>query len=563
MSDEIKEPTEFKPFETIGLCFSGGGYRATFFALGVLSYLDQASYNNKPLLESVKALSTVSGGTLAGVAYAKAVQQPDYNFKAFFKTFYTTFTPENDTLLERAISKLEDDAVWKANPYKKRSLINAFALTYAEMPVFAGSFEHFKKDTIKQLEQVCFNATDFSYGLTYRFQNQGYFGNNPLFKGNQKEVNALRNKVQLGDVIASSSCFPVGFEPLVFPDDYFKDHKDPAYKNLKGLDQFIDGVGIMDGGIADNQGIGSMMLINNRMNDGLDLIIVNDVGSYKMQPWRQDTTTIGKSSSVKRAINKILQYFSLKPLYIITFILGLLIVLLNSMQIFGTSAYTGLYIVGSAIMGIGLLLTIFGLVAYVIKVSVVSRLKTLFKKNVPEPLLDDILTFQKLDISLIQRMLTDRLTSAMTMINDVFLKQMRRINYDLFYSKSELKNKRITATVYKLNGQKTPYSNASGYNEAIKPKPSHNLESVCLTASETATTLWWDKTDVAKNRMETLIACGQFTVCYELMDYIIKLKADQNNQVSDFAEIDALYKTLETDWKAFNKKPLWLVEALK
>ena len=67
------------------------------------------------------------------------------NFKAFFKTFYTTFTPENDKLLETAIDKLKNDNVWKANPYKKRSLINAFALTYAEMPVFEGSFESFKK----------------------------------------------------------------------------------------------------------------------------------------------------------------------------------------------------------------------------------------------------------------------------------------------------------------------------------------------------------------------------------------------------------------------------------
>ncbi len=502
MSKETKESNVFKPFENIGLCFSGGGYRATFFALGVLSYLDHVSYKNKPLLEMVKALSTVSGGTLTGVGYAKAVQEPDYNFKAFFKTFYKTFTPENDVLLETAIDKLEDDTVWKDNPYKKRSLINAFALTYAEMPLFKGSFENFKGDEIKQLEQVCFNATDFSFGLSYRFQNKGYFGNNPLYKENQKEVNALRNKVKLGDVIASSSCFPVGFEPLVFPDDYFENHNDPDYKNLKGLDRFIDGVGIMDGGIADNQGIGSMMLINDRIKDGLDLIIVNDVGSYKMTPWQQDTTTIGKSSTIKRTMNKILQYFTIKPLYWIAFLLGLIIVLLNSMLVFGPIAYTGLYIIGSAIMGMGFLLSVFGIAAFFIKSGILSRLKTLFKKNVPEALLDDVLTFQKLDISLIQRMLTERFTSAMVMINDVFLKQIRRLNYDLFYSKVELKNKRITTTVYKLNGEKTPYS-ATNYNKAIQPAPSKSLKSVSLTASETPTTLWWDKTDVAKNRMET------------------------------------------------------------
>ncbi|MEM6380082.1 MAG: patatin-like phospholipase family protein, partial [Bacteroidota bacterium] len=259
-----EETPDFVPFRNIGLCFSGGGYRATFYALGIVSYLNQVDYKGQPLLNAVKALSTVSGGTLLGVAYAKAVQQKDYEFKTFFKTFYNTFTPENDVLLSTAIAKLKDDNVWKEHPYKKRSLINAFALTYIEMPLFSGSFEYLKEETIKQLEHVCFNATDFSFGLTYRFQNSGWFGNSPLYKNNKKEVNALRDKVKLGDAVASSSCFPVGFEPLIFPDDYFEDHNSADYKNLKGLDLFIDGVGIMDGGIADNQGIDSMLLINGR-----------------------------------------------------------------------------------------------------------------------------------------------------------------------------------------------------------------------------------------------------------------------------------------------------------
>lgn len=555
-----EEKQILEPFKNIGLCFSGGGYRATFYALGVVSYLDKVDYQGASLLKSVKALSSVSGGTLLAVAYAKAVQEDDYNFNAFFKLFYNTFIPENDKLLETAIAKLEDDAVWKTTT-KKRSLINAFALTYSEMPLFSGSFKSFKKENIRQLEQVCFNATDFSFGLTYRFQNTGFFGNTPLYRGNQKEINALRYQVKLGDVIASSSCFPVGFEPLVFPDDYYEDHNTSAYKNLKGIDRFIDGVGIMDGGIADNQGIGSMMRINERMKDSLDLIMINDVGSYKMIPWQQNTAEVSKSTTVKRVISTFLRYFTIKPLYWITFVIGLLLLVLNNIDLLWTTCYTSLNVIGGAIFGIGLLLTIFGLLASVVKTSILGRLKRLFKKSVPEPLLDDILTFQKLDISLVQRMLSDRLTSAMKMINDVFLKQMRRLNYDLFYSKSELKNKRITTTVYKLNGQETPYNNGTGFNNEIKPKPSKSLQSVSLTASETPTTLWWDKTDIAKNRMETLIACGQFTACYELMDYILKLK--KNNIIEDFTELDKLYKALQNDWKAFNETPLWLVDVLK
>lgn len=73
------------------------------------------------------------------------------------------------------------------------------------------------------------------------------------------------------------------------------------------------------------------------------------------------------------------------------------------MLVFGPQAYSGLYILGSAIMGSGLLLSIFGIVASVLKSTLVSKIKGIFKRNVPEPLMDDILSFQKLDISLIQR----------------------------------------------------------------------------------------------------------------------------------------------------------------
>ena len=52
------------PFSSIGLCFSGGGYRAAAFSLGVLSYMNRTQYNGVPLLEKVEALSTVSGGTI-------------------------------------------------------------------------------------------------------------------------------------------------------------------------------------------------------------------------------------------------------------------------------------------------------------------------------------------------------------------------------------------------------------------------------------------------------------------------------------------------------------------
>ena len=46
---------------SIGVCMSGGGYRAAAFHLGTLSYLYDAGLGDK-----VTQISTVSGGTFTG-----------------------------------------------------------------------------------------------------------------------------------------------------------------------------------------------------------------------------------------------------------------------------------------------------------------------------------------------------------------------------------------------------------------------------------------------------------------------------------------------------------------
>src|SRR4051794_28916041 len=49
----------------VGVCFSGGGLRASFYALGVLRYIAEAG-----LLADVVAVSAVSGGSIAAAALA-------------------------------------------------------------------------------------------------------------------------------------------------------------------------------------------------------------------------------------------------------------------------------------------------------------------------------------------------------------------------------------------------------------------------------------------------------------------------------------------------------------
>jgi len=546
-------PKNFTPFDSIGLCFSGGGYRATFFSLGVVSYLNKVHYKDKPLLDNVEALSTVSGGTLLGAAYAKASTLPNFNFDAFYREFYAAFEAKNDRLLENAIGILGDDTRW-TETHKKRSLINAFALAYADMDLYKDNFGIFEDNKKANLKHLCFNATDFSYGLAFRFQNTGMFGNKAL---NCTEVNKVKFKTQLADIVASSSCFPLGFEPLVYPDDYYKDQTDNDYLALKDLEKFKNGVGIMDGGITDNQGIGSMVNISKQKSRqrSLDLIIVNDVGSFKMDPWEPDAKSTESKATLQKTILKYLKYLRFREIYWIALLVGILLIVANALQWFAFSGTALWYIVGGVFSGIGFVLTILGAIISKWKNRGIRWFRKIFKQTVPDVLIDEVTSFQNLDIALIKRMLQERMSSAVKMVNDVFLKQIRRLNYDLIYASTDLQNKIITSTVYELNGQKTAYTRGFKVNEKIEPIPSEKLKAVALTASETPTTLWWDETDIAKDRMDTLIACGQFTTCYGLMDYILKLK--KQDIKSD--EMDALYTQLQKDWKAFNKKPLGMV----
>src|SRR4029079_11662252 len=68
----------------IALCLSGGGYRAAAFHLGVLDLLDRAG-----LLDRVRVLSTISGGTLLGTAWALSCARQE-GVASFFARMWAT-----------------------------------------------------------------------------------------------------------------------------------------------------------------------------------------------------------------------------------------------------------------------------------------------------------------------------------------------------------------------------------------------------------------------------------------------------------------------------------------
>ena len=544
-------------FQNIAITFSGGGYRASAFGLGVLSYLRQVKFKDETLLEHVKGLSTVSGGTLMGATYAYYMAKGT-RFETFYRNFYKTL--DEDKLLGVALEKLDSDDLWKAS-HKRRSLANAFALAYDEL--LTHETFRFLKQNKSHLEDICFNATDFSFGLAFRFQTTGRFGN---YRLNGPYLKKLADNMKISDAIAASSCFPIGFEPIIMPDDFTSDHKSEAYIAIKAQKEYEKGVGIMDGGIVDNQGIGSIINAEvRRVNEGesYDLIMVCDVGSYFMEAWEPseiEMVRMGWSKSPKQLFNLLVEKLKLSWWLWLPLIISFVLLLSGFMN----RPSVGLFIGGGA-------MAMFALFAIALKYFIGKmeeksiRLWTWMLGMVPKFMKDKIKRFQNLKLRLIQRMIEERGTSSLLMISDIFLKQIRRLNYDLLYKDESLKNRRITTLIYELTHNQYQKGDSDEKEMDIKQElinePSELIYNSAKIASEMDTTLWFTEKDREVSRLKNMVSCGQFTACYNLLKYCMDLKKKGANV--DPQLLDQMISIFHADWNKFIKDPYYLHDYLE
>ena len=516
------------PLEKIALSCSGGGYRAASFHLGTMSYLHSLSYQGAPLLEKVKMLSTVSGGTITGIVYTLHRQQG----KTFEEIYYFLLEKLRTLdLLKLGIEKLNPDAVWQ-NTYKQKNLINAFAELYDEH--FTGGATFRELDHMRcHLEAVAFNSTEFNNAVDFRFRNRGaaIFGNFYL------RVNAAQAaEVRLSDAMAASSCFPGGFEPILWPHDFIHENA-PHLKNLRGQPP----VGIMDGGIYDNQGIDTILRFKGAAESEtpyFDCIIISDVSSPYMNPFAP------APEKAKEGIHRI----TLRQLYrrakavnrLVNWLVPCFAVFLCCLPL--AWQYTNT-------IGTGISLTIAGvlLLAWVIKRVLLGKLvrlpdrfrQFLLTKN---PHMEfyvqklSNLDLGELSIHRARPLLLDRLNSLLSLLLNVFLKVVRRLNYNLVYNDERWQYRRIgnlihelTRDAYETQGRRSPEERTAAvrkqsifsgdYDTDIGGK----LEAIAEAASDFGTTLWFTPEDQLGGTLDKLIATGQFTMCYNLIEYLENL----------------------------------------
>ena len=597
------------PFKNIAVGLSGGGFRAASYSLGNLSYLDHLRYgesNNLSLLDNVTFISSASGGTITAAVYS-AGRHKGEKFIDCYQKLLKTILP-GDEVLNTVLEKLNNDKEWGTpGNTKRRNIINSFARVYDEKIFNGECFGVFKK--LDNLE-VCFNSTEFTRGLSFRFQanGTGLTGNNYIFF--DFEDSEALDKIKLGDILAASSCFPGGFEPIAYPEDfaYLNDktqltnealRKHLILKDYSGAEKPLDtkqSIGLMDGGINDNQGLDSAILADNRRRnkqtnpDPFDLIFITDVTSYFMGPYKVPPEKENKgwrSSTLDSVLGNVKKFF--KKLNIITSLISLLF-LISLTGIFLCTDTTGKNIsfvlagITFSLLALRILLWLFIfrknklLLSFIRKPEEIDINKIITEKlpsvNKFSPeIVNKLLGYlKKTRLGVVEQMVLARVNSVVTMASDVFLKQIRRKIFDYFYHDERWENRRANNFVYELSPGNQPFRKKQLMDTDKKPwglqfvqqlTPTKAMTDIAFEARNMGTTLWFDENDTKAEKLKQLITCGQFTCCVNLFEYCIDLdykitKGLLTLTLDDKAILDSVRKQTESDWEKFKQDPYFL-----
>ena len=600
------------PFKYIALAFSGGGFRAASFCLGALSYLNEAPFEDGSLLRHVSYISSASGGTIANAMYALNEVERQ-SFGVFYQKLFDNL--DGTCLLDTVFENLNTDSLWEQYSHKQRNLINAFAITYNQLLFDGKSVEAIReKGEGGHLDEVCFNTTEFFKGLLFRQAiklkkdskpDKTFLYGNYLFH----ILQGAESKLKLADLLAASSCFPAGFEPILFPDDFASAELKPTLlSNLcvapqelnwpellrlysreavmdivnklpkpVQIDELVREVrqlpikdtfqaGFMDGGITDNQGIESMMRANDRRQKGetsfapFDLMLVNDVGSQYMDPFIPQPPGTYKG----------LMALSVRTMFLIALLAGVVgaglvyVGFYNPgwLNVIAAIVGTLLFIIGVGIPGILLYLHRF-------ITGKVQEKKGLNLDHTFSPRIVNLLLgyFSKTPLGVILNMLKERFSSVLTLNNDVFLKRIRQLLYARFMGEVRKSFRMKTNHVYDLS-----YSNDLNRleNDVDIAPPSHAIQIVSQCAFEMGTTLWFGQQSQHSHDQAALIATGQFTTCYNLLLYILRMKKAVPGSRSYFdtlseswkEKVNGLEEVLSTHYSAFKTDPFWLYNQL-
>ncbi len=612
-------PPELADLGNIAISCSGGGYRASAFHLGSLDFLHKVG-----LLEKVTMLSTVSGGTITGAKYVCSLSQATANGQTdFYEDFYNELY---QFILE---ARLPDQWLERLHPEDtdKPSLIAAAADVYNEK-----LFDEMRFDQLlnvreqMHLQEIVFNTTELRTGIAFRFRvgRGGSIGNY-----NIPMAWEFLEEVRIADVVAASSCFPGGFEPIVFPDDFkFVDNwqtlkqkvitktkeaqaRNPQYhdflaKTLNSLDSFTEEpLPLVDGGIYDNLGIDSLFVADARLqrkgeNDKrFNTLIISDTDNIGIATDTDDlneTASLLKISlpipgnwfnriTIKQIRKGVRWSFVILLISTISFALwGIL-----DLVAVGHISLQSVFLIWTALV-FGLITFLFGKVNKFFNNTAKipegndkkSKSSNKFIASLQEIIFDwNVLLKTAGDLSIVD--LINMTGLRLLSISSLFLallKGQRRQSYEFIDALQktdnlvhkmrqnqgeleELKDHKSLSVINNFILEMAPKSrnfwekkHQFSLPEYLTPTP--EMEQIAIDATQTPTTLWLNENpETAETELDTVVSCGQFTMCFTLLRQIEAMANRPNSKLSP--ETEAVQQRIKLAWKKFQQNPkMWV-----
>jgi predicted acylesterase/phospholipase RssA len=308
----------------VGLALSGGGFRASFYHLGVLARLAELD-----VLRHVEVLSCVSGGSIVGACYWLALRQRLSESVHLHRDDYASVVRQT---IEHFMSAVAIDLRGQARPGKARA-IWAFATGKkgALDPELVGTAldEHFYRPLLPGKNPLCMhdlpfepkghdavtlgsrfqpgkhnwlradkvpvlvlNATTVNTGHAWQFT-PTWMGESPwAIHESADSVPRLewsqyvsgKWSIELGRAVAASASVPLLFSPLRLQGGY-------------------DGIelNLVDGGVHDNQGTASLLALN------CNVVLVSDAAGQLTFEERPNEGVRGLAEYAIRSMNTLME----------------------------------------------------------------------------------------------------------------------------------------------------------------------------------------------------------------------------------------------------------------
>jgi len=229
-----------KPESGIGLCLSGGGYRAMLFHLGALWRLNELGY-----LKQLTRVSSVSGGSIAAAVLGQRWSRLEFSRAGPERhPVAANLTAEVvDPIRNLASQTLDVPAVLTGMFLPGATISSRLAAAYRRHLFGNATLQDLPSD--EDGPRFVINATNLQSGVLWRFSRP--------YLADYRVGTILEPEVTLADAVAASSAFPPILAParMRFGNDQYV----PTSGEDLQTPPFTTGPTLADGGVYDNLGL--------------------------------------------------------------------------------------------------------------------------------------------------------------------------------------------------------------------------------------------------------------------------------------------------------------------